>query len=62
MQVKIIYPERRIVHEEQMMVWAEDDFHNGKASHMPTDIWDAMEIEEDLGKVTFDWAWAERHN
>lgn len=61
MKVKIIYPETKIVHEERIMMWAEDAYENGETSEKPRDVEHAIILLEDAGIITVDHAWTERH-
>ena len=61
MEARGVYPDIYVLHEESILGAAQDLYDNGECEHTPSDVWDAMAMLEDSGKLAFDWAWTERH-
>ena len=51
-QVDLIYPERRTVTAEQVIMWAGDAFANEETDELATTLDDAIRVLEDLGHIT----------
>ena len=50
--VQLIYPEKRKVSHEQIMLWAVDAFENNETPKLASTVAEAIEILEDLGHIT----------
>ena len=51
-KIHILYPDDRWVPESQIMSWAEDAFADGDIEHKPEDLWDAINMLNDVGIIT----------
>ena len=50
--IKLIYPEKREVSEETLLIWAKDAFADGETEEIPETVDDAIRILEDIGYIT----------
>lgn len=50
--VYLLYPERRNVSEETIMMWASDAYDNGEIDYLPLTLEDAIVELQDIGHIT----------
>ena len=52
--IHLLYPEKRKVSEETLMIWAKDAFANNETEEIAETVEDAIRILEDIGHITVD--------
>jgi hypothetical protein len=52
MKVYLVYPEKRTVSGDTVLQWGKDAFANGEAEYDPIEVYEAVEVLEDLGYIT----------